>query len=188
MEEPGARPAGAELMSAETAPGRPDSQGWQGWPRSQLVALGVVVLALLAGAVASGLDWRRTHAAEDDGDAAVAAARAEVLALTSVSAKTTEDDIDRLLAGATSDFRDELERQTDAFRQALVSADVTSTGEVVSAGLSSLEDAKATVLVAASGTVANAKAKQPEPRNYRMRVDLQKVQDRWLVSGLEFVG
>jgi Mce-associated membrane protein len=179
MEEPGARPVGAGLMSRTSTSPRPL---WQ------LIALGAVLIALVAGAVLSGLDWRRTRAAERDGHDAVAAARAEVLALTTVSAATTEDDIDRLLAGATSGFRDELERQTDAFREALVSADVTSTGEVVSAGLTALEDGTATVLVAASGTVANAKAKQPEPRNYRMRVDLTKVRDRWLVSGLEFVG
>jgi hypothetical protein len=43
------------------------------------------------------------------------------------------------------------------------------------------------VIVAAAGTVENSGTNAAEPRNYRLRVDLQKDGDRWLVSGLEFV-
>ena len=64
---------------------------------------------------------------------------------------------------------------------------VTATGKVLSTGVVKLEDGRATVIVAAAGTVENAKTTEAEPRNYRLRVDLQQDGDRWLVSGLEFV-
>lgn len=171
MDEPGARPAGAVVTTR--------------WTALAVLLLGVVLVAF---GVDRGLAWREAAQDRDEGRAAVAAARAEVLALTSVSATTSEADVHKLLDGATDAFRDEFEKEAGAFREALTSAKVTSTGEVVSAGLVDLDGSEATVLVAASGTVSNEQARTPEPRNYRMKVDLQKVDDSWLVSGLEFVG
>jgi Mce-associated membrane protein len=156
--------------------------------RPLTIATVVVLLALLALGIWNAVEWRQATARVDDGAAAVAAAEAEVTALTSVSAQTRDADIEKLLAGATAGFRDEFEKQTDAFRKALASAKVTSTGRAVSAGLVDLDGDRARVLVAATGTVANDRTTRPEPRNYRLAVDMQKKADRWLVSGLEFVG
>ena len=57
----------------------------------------------------------------------------------------------------------------------------------LAAGVVKLADEQATVIVAAAGTVKNKSTKKAEPRNYRLQVDLQEVDERWLVSGLEFV-
>ncbi len=149
--------------------------------------LALVVVALLVVAGERGLAWQdERQRAADEKDAA-AAATAEVEGLIEISGATSEEDLDKLLDGATADFRTELEAQADRLRKALSENKVSATGEVISTGVVKLEDGRATVIVAAAGTVENDQTAEAEPRNYRLRVDLQQDDDRWLVSGLEFV-
>lgn len=156
----------------------------QAW---QLVAAVGVTLALLAFAAQQLLSWRDERQRAEDASDATAAAAAEVAGLIGISSATSGTDIDALLDGATADFRSELAEQAQRLRKELVRHQVRATGSVVSAGVVELEDGKATVIVAATGTVRNKKAVEPEPRNYRLRVDLVETRGRWLVSGLEFV-
>lgn len=123
----------------------------------------------------------------DDRQGALVAARSEVLALTTISSKTSADDIKKLLAGAAPSFRSEFEKQAAQFTAALKQAGVVSKGSVASAGVQSSRNGKAVILVAATGTVTNANSKKAEPRNYRLRVSLEKTGNRWLVSGMDFV-
>ncbi|RHW23619.1 hypothetical protein D0Z08_28760 [Nocardioides immobilis] len=149
--------------------------------------LALVVVALLAVAGHRALAWQDERQRATDEKDAAAAATAEVEGLIEVSGATSEQDLDKLLDGATAEFRTELEAQADRLRKALSKNKVTATGDVVSAGVVNLEDGRATVIVAAVGTVENDQTAEAEPRNYRLRVDLQQDDDRWLVSGLEFV-
>jgi Mce-associated membrane protein len=153
-----------------------------------VVAVAIAVVAVLAvygyqryasakGADSVAADRQRT----------VLAARTEVLALTTVSAKSSQADIKRLLAGATPEFRDQFQQQAQAFVTALKEADVTSTGSIASAGIESMKGDTAVVLVAATGTVKNKNTDKAEPRNYRLRVTLNKSSGKWLVSGMDFV-
>lgn len=153
--------------------------------RTGLVA--VIAAALLVFAGERALAWQHDRQRVTDESDAAAAATAEVEGLIDVSVSTSEEDIDKLLDGATAGFRDELENQADGLRKALTENEVTATGEVVSTGVVKLEDGRATVIVAATGTVENKQTAEAEPRNYRLRVDLQQEDERWLVSGLEFV-
>lgn len=152
-----------------------------------VAAIVLVTLALLAVAGQRALVWQHERQQVADETAAAAAATAEVDGLIDISAATSAEDMDALLAGATADFRSELEAQADRLRKALAKNRVTATGDVVSAGVVELADGRATVIVAAVGTVENSRTDAAEPRNYRLRVDLQQDGDRWLVSGLEFV-
>ena len=155
--------------------------------RVSWVVFALVVVALLVVAGERGLAWQEEREHLSDEKAAAAAASAEVLGLIEVSGATSEQDLKELLDGATAEFRTELEAQADRLRKALSKNKVTATGDVVSTGVVKLEDGRATVIVAAAGTVENKQTAQAEPRNYRLRVDLQQDDDRWLVSGLEFV-
>lgn len=153
--------------------------------RSGLFALLVGLLLVVAGERAWAWNDHRQHVS--DQSAAAAAASAEVERLIGVSSATSQEDLDELLDGATAGFRSELEAQADGLRKALTDNKVTATGDVVSAGVVKLHGGRATVIVAAAGTVKNTKTPKAEPRNYRLRVDLEQSGDRWLVSGLEFV-
>lgn len=193
-------PASAEpdLPDAEEAPAPDagdDSEGpaERGWIRNRwtwrvgaLVALAIVIALVVvvidqAGAVSD--DRQR----DKDGKAAVAAASAEVVNLTTVSAKDSAESIRRLLAGAAPSFQKEFKASQSAFENALKNEKVVSKGVVDSAGLVSLGGNKATVLVAASATVTNTNTKSPETRTYRLKVSVERISGKWLVSEMSFV-
>lgn len=151
-------------------------------------AAGVVVaLGFLALAAERGLTWRDLEHRGDDRRAATGAASDEVVGLISISGDTSDRAFEALLDGATASFRDELKSQAERLQSELSANDVRATGEVVSAAVTKIDDDSATVIVAARGTVQNAQTPEPEPRNYRLEVELDRVGDRWLVSKLEFV-
>ncbi|TWG91557.1 Mce-associated membrane protein [Nocardioides sp. J9] len=162
-------------------------RGWiTGASRRSLVLL-AATLVLLGLSVERGLAWSDERQRASDAEEVVAAASAEVAGLVDISSSTSEADLDALLDGATAGFRTELEAQAEQLRKALVDNKVTATGEVVSAGVVELGEDRATVIVAAAGSVRNKSTKKAEPRNYRLRVELSEVDEKWLVSGLEFV-
>lgn len=151
-----------------------------------MLGAAVVTLAAAGWAAREGLEVRRLHADDAGRAAAVHAAEQEVVGLVSVGSRTTQADLDRLADGATSDFRSELQQQSKALRAALAGEKVTSTGSIVSSGVTSYSAERARVIVAAKGTVEN-KSSDAAPRSYRLRVDLSRVGGAWLVSDLEFV-
>lgn len=164
-----------------------DDHGRPRGRRVQPVLAVVAVVALAAGGYQQSQALRRDSALQHDRRAVVAAARAEVLALTTVSSKTSDADVARLLDGATAGFKSQFQQQATAFTQALRDGQVTSTGTIASAGLQSLKAGQAVVLVAATGTVKNKASAKGEVRNYRLQLTMTKSGGRWLVSGMEFV-
>lgn len=156
-------------------------------PALPAVAAALLLVALAAWAAYSGLQLHDARAEDQGRKNAARAAEAEVVGLITVSSATTEDDLKRLADGATADFRSELEEQSKALREALQGQQVTSVGTVASAGVVSWSPSRAQVIVAAKGSVTNKAAKDAQPRSYRLQVDLRKIDERWLVSGLEFV-
>ncbi len=150
-------------------------------------ATSLLVLALLALAGWRGLAWQETRDRLADEKAAAAAASAEVEGLIDISGATSDADLAQLLDGATADFRSELEAQADRLQKALATNEVEASGEAVSTGVVELDGDRATVIVAATGTVRNKSTKAAEPRNYRLEVELVRSDGDWLVSGLEFV-
>jgi len=151
------------------------------------VLVAVVAVALLGVVGERGLAWQDQRQRLEAEKAAAAAASAEVEGLIDLSSASLDEDVEQLLEGATSDFRSELETQAESLSQAVTKNEVTAAGDVVSTGVVTLEDDRATVIVAAAGTVRNKQSADAEPRNYRLRVDLRYDDGRWLVSGLEFV-
>lgn len=151
------------------------------------VVVTLAVVALLGVNGERGLTWQEHRDQRAAAEAAAEVAAAQVEKLITVSGAAAEESVDSLLDGATGDFRAELEAQADRLRGALTDDKVATTGEVVSTGVVTAGEDRVTVLVAATGSVRNKHTDDPEPRNYRLSVDLEKVDDRWLVSGLEFV-
>lgn len=152
-------------------------------------ALAVVLVALLA---AAGL-LVTSRASVDDGlttaqrDVAEAA-RTEALAFLTVDHDDMDPLIDAVLAGATGDFKEQYESQRAMLTSEAERTEATSTGEVVSLGVGSVDDTSADVVVAANSTVTNTSTgSEPQVRYYRLRLDLVREGDRWLTSNLEFV-
>lgn len=153
--------------------------------RRQLLA--GVALILVAIAAQRCWAWREQVDLASGRDAAAAAASAEVTKLISVSAADSKQAFDELLSGATAGFRDDLRAQASQLQKALSASSVKSEGTVVSAGVTKASKDRASVIIAATGTVSNTSTSGAERRDYRIKVELSRIGDRWLVSALEFV-
>ncbi|GAA4574734.1 hypothetical protein GCM10023176_42440 [Micromonospora coerulea] len=159
--------------------------------RRALVALLVVLLAAaLTGAGVYGHRWYVDRATDQAHRQAVAAARQASVNFVSVSAASVDRDLQRVVAGATGDFRDEFTRGQAQVRTAVVENKVQSQGSVLRAGLVSGDRRHAVVLVAVDATVRNVKAPEGRASHYRIQLDLVRDRDSgdWQVSRLQFVG
>jgi Mce-associated membrane protein len=107
-----------------------------------------------------------------------------------VSAATVDRDLQRIVDGATGDFKDEFTRGQAQVRAAVVENNVESRGTVLRAALVSGDRRFAVVLLAVDATVRNAKTPDGRVSHYRIQVEVSRDADsgRWLVSRLQFVG
>ncbi|MBN1093994.1 hypothetical protein JKP75_16375 [Blastococcus sp. TML/M2B] len=112
------------------------------------------------------------------------AARSGVVDLTSFDHLTLDDDIAQIRRVATGDLLEEsvaqLEQQRDRFTE--VQAVVNT--EVIGAGVTRADDTTGTVLLVIQSTQQSAADPRPSIVKYRIKVELQKVDDRWLLSGI----
>ena len=166
-------------MRALVPSGRP---GWLA------AALAVLVLGLL---VAGGLllpQWLEARAEEDRYADVLRAATTEVVAFTTLDYRDIEPSVERVLDGATGDFKEQFESSRPQLEQLSRENESVSEGRVLEAGVVSMDDDSATVVVVADSRVTNVNAPEPQPRHYRLQLDLVLQGDRWLTSDLQFVG
>jgi Mce-associated membrane protein len=154
----------------------------------------VVLLALAAG-LGAALTWR-THGDRADAatrqeryGAVVAAAEAEVTAFVNLRYDRAAESVDAVAAGATGEFREHYDRSSRRVVRALERSRSVMTGRVVWSGVSAISPARATVIVATTGTVSNRRTHgTQQPREFRLRVSLTHEDGRWRTSDIEFVG
>ncbi|MDP3968169.1 MAG: hypothetical protein Q8Q02_07795 [Nocardioides sp.] len=156
-----------------------------GWRTASLLA---VALALAVALVLVLLEVRALSADEEDRDAALAAARSQARAFTTIDYREVDDSLDRVLAGATGEFAEQFEESRDDIAIGARQNQSVSRGDIVSAGVVSLTDDRAQVIVVVDGEVSNISTEEPQPRFYRLQLELVRESDRWLTSQLEFVG
>lgn len=159
------------------------------------MVLYAVALALACACVYGGFLVRREHDQRSESSATQLgygevqrAATEETEAFINISYKDAQASIDKVAAGATGAFAKQYDSSTKGVIELLTQNKSVMTGEVVWAGVSSLDDDSASVIVATTGTVANKQTRnEPVARNFRLRLDLILVDGHWLTKNLEFV-
>lgn len=158
-------------------------------PRWLLIVLVSLLAVTLLGLGWAGLRWHDRDRLTSAHEAALAAAKQATVDFVSISASSVDNDLQRISAAATGDFKDEFTRGMPQVRQVVVENKVESTGEVLRAGLVSGDLDSAVVLVAIDASVKNVGAPDGRLSHYRIQVDLAlDASGRWLVSRLQFVG
>jgi Mce-associated membrane protein len=149
------------------------------------------VLLVALGALGwTGMRWRDAQRLDSAHAGALAAAQQETVNFVTISSSSVDADLQRIVDGATGDFKAEFASGMPQVRQAVVENQVQSTGQVLRAGLVSGDLDSAVVLVAIDASVKNVGARDGRLSHYRIQVDLVLDQGshRWLVSKLQFVG
>ncbi|MEV4755871.1 hypothetical protein AB0J86_12265 [Micromonospora sp. NPDC049559] len=175
-------------------PGGPRGGG-TGWARlrpsrAQLptLALVLVLCAALATAGVFGYDWYQARALDRAHQQALAAAKQTTVNFVSISAASVDRDLQRILGGATGEFKEQFGNGQAQVRAAVVENKVDSRGSVLRAGLVSGDRRTAVVLVAIDATVKNTNSPDGRAAHYRIQVDMTNESGKWLVSRLQFVG
>ena len=151
--------------------------------------LSVLLVLLLAGV---GFLWFTRPGASsvrtDDYVDALQAARSGVVDMTSFDYLTLDDDIQQIRAVATGDLRKEAVDQLDSRRQQITDTQATVNTEVVGAGVTRADSKDATVVLVIQSTQKSTASAQAQVVRYRIRVELQKTNGHWLLSGIAGTG
>ncbi|WP_316573416.1 hypothetical protein [Nocardia canadensis] len=180
-------------VTVQLAASEPAETGGAAAPRARggilaLAAAILLVLALVAGAGYAAFTAYSVNRDEDLRAQYTETARQAVLNLTTIRAQTAKEDIDRILAVASGDFKTEFDGRVDPFMDVVKQANVVSSGEVVESGIVTADADSAQVLVAAKQTVSNNGSPEPQSRQYRFRVTVSNSDTGMTVSKVEFVG
>lgn len=117
----------------------------------------------------------------------VESARQGALNLTTIDHTRVDADVKRILDSATGSFYDDFEKRSGPFIDVVKKVQSKSVGTITGAGLESQDGDHGQVLVAISVKTSTADAPDQDPRNWRMRISVQKVGDSMKVSDVQFV-
>lgn len=170
----------------ETSDGRRFKLVWW-WPA---IAISAALLLLCALLFASGymIKQHRDAAMKRELQSQFeAGARQDVVNLMSLNFNSAKSDLQRVLDTTTGQFRDDFQKSTQDFLSVMQESKVVTTASVSAVAVESMTDDSAVVLVAAVSQVANSASQQPTPRNWRLSVTVNKVNDQIKMSRVEFV-
>jgi len=160
--------------------------------RALNVVLGLIVVALVVWLGAFAVHGRvaapgRTPAEEQSAELTDIrqAARAEAVAFMTIDYRRMDATRNRVLAGATGAFKKQF-RAAKALDPGVVRQEVVAKGFVREIGIGTFDRDSATVFISAGSQVRSKETKgKVRELVSRLRFDMTKVGDRWLVSKVE---
>lgn len=152
------------------------------------VAVGVA-MTLVCGVLSVLLfvDHREVVSSEQRNADVVSATRQVVANLVTLRHDSADSDVKRIQDGSTGEFRKQMDDSTASFSALLKQGQVDSTGHATAVAVVSADEQHAEAIAAVSSTVKNAEAPAGQPRVYRVKVDLERPDGKWLVAKVEFV-
>ncbi|MCX4666717.1 hypothetical protein OG453_08545 [Streptomyces sp. NBC_01381] len=156
--------------------------------RAMAAGLAVATAGTSALALWLGLQVYEQRATEQRHQDILAAARQSALNFTSLDYRHYGRDSENVLKGATGDFKKQFTAQTAQLTKLVAKNKSVSKGQVLEAGITRADEDSARVLVVADSKVTNTAAPDGQARTYRLQLDLELKNGRWLTSGVEFVG
>jgi Mce-associated membrane protein len=145
----------------------------------------VVALAGLGGWL--GRQAYRIHQAAQQSNLFLQVARQGALNLTTVSYTEADADVRRILESSTGTFHDDFQKRSQPFIELVTKAQAKSEGTITEAGMESADGDQARVLLAVTVKTSDSNAHDQQPRLWRMRITVQKVDQGAKVSDVVFV-
>jgi Mce-associated membrane protein len=150
--------------------------------------LGLAVVVVLAGLVGwFGLRANHSHQAQVQRNLYLQVAKQGALNLTTIDWQHADADVHRILDGATGEFYDDFAKRSQPFIEVLKQAKAKTVGTISGAGLESETTDSGRALVIVSVQTSNNGEAEQVPKEWRMRIDLQKIGDQVKVAKVEFV-
>lgn len=171
-----------EMTEAVTAPVRPATG------TRLAVVVGLIAISIVGGLTA----WLGTQAYQSNQQAVqralfLSVARQGALNLTTINVTDAEAAVQRILDSSTGAFHDDFQKNAGPFVDVLKQSQSSTEGTITEAGVESLAEDQAQVLVAVSIKTVSPGSPDDPPRLWRMRLSVQKVDDGAKVSNVQFV-
>ncbi len=174
----------------DTDTSRPESTDMAGasrpWMRYARIGL---VTAIYVGAFGTAgiLGWKlwEQHTQEEAAQAAQQTAISYAQVLTSIDSNNLDKNFAEVLNGATGDFKDIYTKDSMQLRQLLIDNKATAHGVVIDSAIQSESKDKVTVLLLVDQTVTNTARPDARSDSSRMKITMEKVDNRWLASKVE---
>lgn len=149
---------------------------------------GAAIIVALAGTVGwLGFRSYQSHQAEVQRQQFLQIGRQCALNLTTIDFQHADGDVQRVLDSATGQFYDQFSKRKQPFIDVLKKAQSKSVGTITEAGVESESGDKADVLVAVSIKTTNLGVDDPAPRQWRMRITVEKTGSETKISNVAFV-
>jgi Mce-associated membrane protein len=180
--------AGPAVPAAGAGHSREDDDAPGGRGRVSLPLVPVLAVLLVLLLAAGGWLWftrpESSAVTTDDYVEVLQAARSGVVDLTSFDHLTIDDDIAQIRRVATGDLLDESVAELEGPRARFAEVAAVVNTVVMGGAVTRADDTNGTVLMVIQSTQQSTAAPRPTVVKYRIQVELQKVDDRWLLSGL----
>lgn len=172
-----APPTTSESNDAETSDARSQQSHWVPlrWISGTLAIL--LIIALIAVSVLMVNERRKTERQQQEEAEFIAAGRQGVVTLMSLNFNSIDEDIQRIVDNSTGEFKKDFENKANDFTTVARDSKVITEAIATAAGLESLKDHKAVVLVAAQTKVTNKAGAVQEPRSWRLLIHLVREGD-----------
>jgi Mce-associated membrane protein len=150
--------------------------------------LGLAVVVALAGLVGwFGLRANHSHQAQAQRNLYLQVAKQGALNLTTIDWQHADADVHRILDGATGEFYDDFAKRSQPFIDVLKQAKAKTVGTISESGLESETTDSGRALVIVSVQTSNNGEAEQVPKEWRMRIDVQKTGDQVKVAKVGFV-
>lgn len=107
------------------------------------------------------------------------------MTLANIDANVLDKNFADILDGSTGDFKDKHTKSREPLRKLLVENGVTARGNVVEAAVKSVTENKVEVLLLVDQAVSNVAFPAPQIDSSRIKMTMEKVDNRWLASKVE---
>jgi Mce-associated membrane protein len=146
------------------------------------------LVAALAGSGSEGWLLFQQHQKDVAAQQALATAENYVVTLTSVDSNTLDKHVADVLDGSTGEFNKNYAKTTRGqHSQHIVINKVTTHGKVVESAVKSATTNKVQVLLMVDQSVSSLATPEPQIDRSRIKMTMQKVDGRWLVSEVELL-
>lgn len=161
----------------------------QGQAGRRVAVAGLAAVCLVSALACGALLWqhRAAESTETSRLQALNAARETAMNLATIDHEHARRDVDRVLSGATGDFRDQFTESAKSLVSVVQDTEVTTVGENADAAVESWDGDRGTVLVQVASTVTTVSAAQPQPRVWRLRMTMDRVGDGYKTAAVEYL-
>lgn len=154
-------------------------------PSRLLLALGALAAVLLLGTGVLAWVVREQRAAEQARDEALEAARLAAVEVLSYDHRRIEEDIEEARRLGTGEFLEQYESATEGLVEQAEAGQVVVRTTVQGASVQEATPERVEVLLFVDQTTTRSGLEEPRVEQNRVRLTLDDVDGRWLVSGLD---